>query len=30
VLAARRICSYIQELIGDQRFRLVVLLFCKR
>ena len=30
VLATRRICSYMQELIGDQRFRLVVLLFYKR
>ena len=30
VLAARRICSYMQELIGDQRFRLVVLQFCQR
>lgn len=30
VLTGWRICSYTQELIGDQRFRLVVLLFCQR
>ncbi|CUS31980.1 hypothetical protein COMA2_10396 [Candidatus Nitrospira nitrificans] len=30
VFAVWRVCSYTQELIGDQRLRLVVLLFCHR